>query len=217
MHPDHDAAYLVEGIGGSVMPSVCDPGVIDLAERVSDEESFATARRLIREEGLLIGGSSGTAVAAALRVAARVQWSGRGPAGRLVGSVFIPPVAPSGGLIERCVRYRTTRSRCCIGAAKSRALSLEQHFSNLVNAAYGLTPDEVRLMWETAPPRMPIPAPSSKEHPGLVNKKACRPTISWRPVIRRVINHGSFTARVGFPKRFNASWATLVGWLQDDR
>ena len=70
-HPDHDAGYLVEGIGGSVMPSVCDPGVIDAAERVTDEESFATARRLIREEGLLVGGSSGTAVAAALRVAMR--------------------------------------------------------------------------------------------------------------------------------------------------
>jgi cysteine synthase len=70
-HPDHDAGYLVEGIGGSVMPSVCDPGVIDAAEQVTDEESFATARRLIREEGLLVGGSSGTAVAVALRVAAR--------------------------------------------------------------------------------------------------------------------------------------------------
>ncbi|WP_165228546.1 PLP-dependent cysteine synthase family protein [Aquisphaera insulae] len=69
-HPDHDAGYQVEGIGGSVMPAACDPGVIDAAERVSDEESFATARRLIREEGLLVGGSSGTAVAAALRVAA---------------------------------------------------------------------------------------------------------------------------------------------------
>jgi cystathionine beta-synthase len=70
-HPDHDAAYQVEGIGGSVMPAACDPTVIDAAERVTDEESFATARRLIREEGLLVGGSSGTAVAAALRVAAR--------------------------------------------------------------------------------------------------------------------------------------------------
>jgi len=70
-HPDHDAGYQVEGIGGSVMPAVCDSAVIDAAERVTDEESFATANRLIREEGLLVGGSSGTAVAAALRVAAR--------------------------------------------------------------------------------------------------------------------------------------------------
>jgi cystathionine beta-synthase len=70
-HPDHDAAYQVEGIGGGVMPAACDPAVIDAAERVTDEESFAVTRRLIREEGLLVGGSSGTAVAAALRVAAR--------------------------------------------------------------------------------------------------------------------------------------------------
>jgi cysteine synthase len=35
-HPDHDAGYQVEGIGGSVMPSECDPGVINSAERVSD-------------------------------------------------------------------------------------------------------------------------------------------------------------------------------------
>ena len=70
-HPDHDTAYQVEGIGGSVVPATCDLGVIDEAERVTDEESFAIARRLIREEGLLVGGSSGTAVAAALRLAAR--------------------------------------------------------------------------------------------------------------------------------------------------
>lgn len=70
-HPDLDAAYQVEGIGGSVWPATCDPVVIDGAERVTDEETFAMTRRLIREEGLLAGGSSGTAVAAALRVAAR--------------------------------------------------------------------------------------------------------------------------------------------------
>ena len=51
-------------------------GVIDGAERVTDEESFAVARRLIREEGLLVGGSSGTTVAAALRVAARGGYDG---------------------------------------------------------------------------------------------------------------------------------------------
>ncbi len=70
-HPDHDAAYAVEGIGGSVAPAVLDLSMIDAAERVTDAESFAVTRRLWREEGLLCGGSSGTAVAAALRVAAR--------------------------------------------------------------------------------------------------------------------------------------------------
>jgi cysteine synthase len=69
--PDHDAPYQVEGIGGSVVPAVCDLSVIDAAERVTDEESFTMTGRLLREEGLLAGGSSGTAVVAALRVAAR--------------------------------------------------------------------------------------------------------------------------------------------------
>jgi cystathionine beta-synthase len=70
-HPDLDAAYQVEGIGGSAFPAASDPQVIDEAERVSDEESFAMTCRLMREEGLLVGGSSGTAVVTALRVAAR--------------------------------------------------------------------------------------------------------------------------------------------------
>lgn len=68
-----DAPYLVEGIGSSRPPEIFDATVVDEVERVSDEESFAMARRLIREEGLLVGGSSGTAVAAAVRVAARVS------------------------------------------------------------------------------------------------------------------------------------------------
>jgi cysteine synthase len=63
--------HQVEGIGGSVMPAACDPSVIDAAERVTDAEAFAVTGRLLREEGLLVGGSSGAAVAAALRVAAR--------------------------------------------------------------------------------------------------------------------------------------------------
>jgi cysteine synthase len=75
-HPDLDSSYKVEGIGGSEVPAVLDLSVIDAAERVTDDESFAIAGRLLREEGLLVGGSSGTAVAAALRVAARGGLSG---------------------------------------------------------------------------------------------------------------------------------------------
>lgn len=71
-----DGAYAVEGIGSSDPPAILDRTVIDDAESISDEESFATARRLIAEEGLFVGGSSGTAVAAALRVAARPEIRG---------------------------------------------------------------------------------------------------------------------------------------------
>jgi cystathionine beta-synthase len=60
--------YLVEGIGEDFWPTTFEPSVVDRIIPVSDGESFATARRVTREEGLLLGGSGGTAVAAALIV-----------------------------------------------------------------------------------------------------------------------------------------------------
>lgn len=66
-----DAAYQVEGIGSSQVPATFDAGVVDEAITIPDEESFATTHRLLVEEGLFVGGSAGTAVAAALRLAAR--------------------------------------------------------------------------------------------------------------------------------------------------
>ena len=48
-------------------------------------------------------------------------------------------------------------------ALAAEALTLENEVSNLVNEAYGLTPEEVALMWETAPPRMPITAPQATD------------------------------------------------------
>src|SRR5690606_28665584 len=60
--------YLVEGIGEDFWPSTYDPDVADEIVPVSDAESFAAARRVTRQEGLLIGGSGGTAIAAALRI-----------------------------------------------------------------------------------------------------------------------------------------------------
>ncbi len=61
--------YLVEGVGEDFWPSAYDPSVPDEIVAVSDADSFAMTRRLAREEGLLVGGSSGMAVVAALRVA----------------------------------------------------------------------------------------------------------------------------------------------------
>ncbi len=66
-----DGSYAVEGIGSSRPPEIFDRTVVDEAETVGDDESFAMTRRLWAEEGLLVGGSAGTAVVAALRVAAR--------------------------------------------------------------------------------------------------------------------------------------------------
>jgi cystathionine beta-synthase len=60
--------YLVEGIGEDFWPSAYDRDVADRVVMVSDRDSFLTARRVTREEGVLVGGSGGTAVWAALEV-----------------------------------------------------------------------------------------------------------------------------------------------------
>ncbi len=61
--------YKVEGIGEDFIPGTIDLGIIDRIIRVSDRDSFLLARRITREEGILVGGSAGTTLKAALEVA----------------------------------------------------------------------------------------------------------------------------------------------------
>ncbi|MEE2876843.1 MAG: cystathionine beta-synthase [Candidatus Neomarinimicrobiota bacterium] len=70
---DEVEPYLVEGIGYDFIPDVLDNDLVDEYVKTNDKDSFLTARRLIKEEGLLIGGSSGSAVWAALKVAGKLH------------------------------------------------------------------------------------------------------------------------------------------------
>ena len=88
--------HKVEGVGLSFLPEILDRSVIDEVLTIPDAEAFETCRRLAREEGLLSGGSSGLAAAAALRVARRL-----GP-GKTVVTLF-PDGAeryPGQGILE---------------------------------------------------------------------------------------------------------------------
>ena len=83
--------YLTEGVGEDFFPGTFDPATVDRWVRVSDRDAFAAARRLTREEGILAGGSCGTALVAALDVVRELTTAGEGP-----GKVVVV-LLPDGG------------------------------------------------------------------------------------------------------------------------
>ena len=69
--------HKIQGIGAGFIPGVLDREVIDQVVTISNEESFAFARRIARTEGIPIGISSGGALSAAFRLASEEGWAGK--------------------------------------------------------------------------------------------------------------------------------------------
>ena len=70
---DYSKSYKIEGIGEDFIPRNVNMSLIDCFERVSDKDAFEMCKRLAREEGILVGGSAGAAVAGGLRVAKNLK------------------------------------------------------------------------------------------------------------------------------------------------
>lgn len=68
---DEVRSYLIEGVGEDFWPDTFDRSIVDEWEVVTDAEAFAMTRRVVREEGILMGGSGGMAIEGALRAARR--------------------------------------------------------------------------------------------------------------------------------------------------
>lgn len=76
IEPTH-APHKIQGIGAGFVPKNLDLGVVDVCEQVSDDDAIAYAHRLMKEEGILAGISSGAAVAVAHRISQQPQYKGK--------------------------------------------------------------------------------------------------------------------------------------------
>jgi cystathionine beta-synthase len=145
-------SYKVEGIGYDFIPDVLDRELVDEWVKTEDRESFQMARRLIRQEGLLCGGSSGSAVVGALRVAERI-----GPNKRIV--IILPD-----SVRNYMSKFLDDTWMRASGFAESRWET--QSLANLLQAlprrelvtmsSSGLVADAVMLMKENGVSQLPV-------------------------------------------------------------
>ena len=142
--------YKVEGIGEDMLCKAMDFSVVDRVEQVDDRESFLMTRRLAREEGLFAGGSTGSAVAVAVRLA-----------GELGAGKRIVVIAPDSGsrYITKCYSDEWMRDNGFLSAARTHG-SLRDLLDRKPKALYVCRPGEtiqsaITRMKEFAVSQMP--------------------------------------------------------------
>ncbi|MDQ3938493.1 MAG: cystathionine beta-synthase [Chloroflexota bacterium] len=147
---DNARPYLTEGIGEDFFPGTFDPASVDRWVRVSDADSFAMARRITREEGILAGESCGTALVAALEVARELTDSDAG------SDAVMVVILPDGGrnYLSKLYNDEWLRANGLLGFEPGRArvsalFAADRHGPALPTVVLARTTDSVADVIET--------------------------------------------------------------------
>ena len=155
--PLKPAPHKIQGIGAGFVPKNLDLALVDRIEQVSNEEAIATARRLAREEGILVGISCGAAMAAALRLAHSIR---RSPARRSWWCCPTPASATSPAPSSRGCSPRSRGPRPC------------RWGSDGDSAGEKATGDRPRRAWSTGWSRATGPTPAASTSTAATCRRA---------------------------------------------
>jgi cystathionine beta-synthase len=187
--PTNMRPYKVEGIGEDFWPGTFEASLVDEFMMVSDRDSFLTARRVSREEGVLLGGSGGTAVWAALQVARRendpnnlivilLPDSGRGYLSKLYSDDWMR----ENGFLSRFDQ-----------PARTRALLVARHDKEMppvVTVSVNQTVEEaINLLREYRISQLPVVREMAKSDSGLLPVHSVAGSIQERTLLDQVFRH----------------------------
>jgi cystathionine beta-synthase len=187
--PNEMRPYKVEGIGEDFWPGTFEASLVDEFLMVSDRDSFLTARRVSREEGVLLGGSGGTAVWAALQIARRdndpdnlivvlLPDSGRG----YLSKVYSDDWMRENGFLSRF--DQPARARVLLGARHDKTMP------PVVTVSVSQTvEDAINLLREYRISQLPVVRDTAPSDKGLIPVHSVAGSIQERTLLDQVFRH----------------------------